>query len=311
MKQLKLLIIDDDLAQVQLILDRIKEKNVELRKRELEIIPENLKSGEEAIFKVTSNDYNAAIVDLKLSDDKTKTDGNDIIKEIKTKMRFPVFVLSNFPQDLEPDFDKETDVFKIRERSNTDLGAMIDEIVNLYISGISELFGENGKLEKYITESLSELFWGRIAITWSYLIERIPDPEIRVKIISRQLNTILKEKMGQAEFGFEKSEPFEVYMIPSLKKHTYTGDILQKEDIYYVVLTPACDIVSRVENKPDIEYILLSELTELKKHSYIKNCWKDGQLILSSDNKKVLQRIISNKKANIIFFLLLISQWDL
>ena len=228
MKQLKLLIVDDDPSQVQLLLDKIKEKSVELKKDEIEIITENFNSGEEAIIRVTSGEYDVAVIDLKLSKDLKKTDGNDVIIEIKKKMRFPIFVLSNFLQDLDPVLEKETDVFKIKERSSTDLGILIDEIVIIYKSGISRLFGESGELVGFVTQALSELFWERIAVSWKYLIEKIPDQSARLKIISRQLSSILKEKMEINDLGFEKSEPFEMYMIPSLKNHTYTGDILKK-----------------------------------------------------------------------------------
>ena len=46
---------------------------------------------------------------------------------------------------------------------------------------------------------------------------------------------------------------------------------------------------------------MLAELTELKNHHYIKECWKDGQLNLSNRNKEMLQRIITNKKSEYHF----------
>jgi CheY-like chemotaxis protein len=114
MKLLKLLVVDDDESQIQLLLDQIKEKNRDLLVDQIEIVAETCNNKDDAIFKITSMNYNVAIVDLKLSNDNTKTDGNDVIKEIKNKMRFPIIVLSNFPQSLDPELAVETDVFRIK-----------------------------------------------------------------------------------------------------------------------------------------------------------------------------------------------------
>jgi CheY-like chemotaxis protein len=302
MKQLKLLIVDDDPVQVQLLSDKIREKNVELKRGELEIITEIFNSGEEALVKFTSNDYDAAVVDLKLSNDlKSTEDGNEVIKEIKKKMRFPVFVLSNYLQDIDPALGNETDVFKIKERSTTDFGVLVDEIVLIYKSGITYLFGVNGELATFVTEALSELFWERIAVSWKYLLEKIPDQSIRLKIISRQLSSILKEKMEINDLGFGKTEPFEMYMIPPLKKHIYTGDIIEKDDNFIVVLTPACDILPREEGKPKIDFVLVAKLIELKKHDYLKDCWIEGKLNEAGKNKGTITNIIQNKKAEYHF----------
>lgn len=301
MIQLKLLIIDDDPNQVQLLLDKIKEKNSELKAENLEIITEYFSSGEEAIVKVIDGNYDAAIIDLKLSKDSKKTDGNDVIIEIKNKMRFPIFVLSNFVQDLDPMLETETDVFKIKERSSTDLGELLNEFVIIYKSGLTKLFGEKGEIVDYISQALSELFWERIAISWGYLVNKIPEPSSRLKIISRQLNSILKEKMGLNELGFEKSEPFEVYMIPAFKKHIFTGDIIKKEENFFVVITPACDILPRANGRPNVENVIIAELTELKKHTYLNTCWEDGKLKISGDNKTRINNIINNKKAEYHF----------
>jgi CheY-like chemotaxis protein len=301
MKQLKLLIVDDDPSQLQLLLDKIKEKNVDLKKEDIEITTETFTTGEEAIVKVTSNDYDVAVVDLKLSGDLKKTDGNDVIKEIKSKMRFPIFVLSNFPQDIDPIFEHETDVFKIKERSSTDLGTLVDELVIIYKSGISKLFGLDGKLDVLVTQALSELFWERIAVSWNYLIKKIPDSSVRLRIISRQLSSILKEKMEINDLGFDKTEPFEMYMIPPLKKHIYTGDIVEKSENFYIVLTPACDILPREEGKPKVNFILVAELVELKKHDYLSDCWVGGKFSDAGKNKQVITNIIQNKKAEYHF----------
>ena len=297
MKQLNLLIVDDDPNQVQLISDKIREKNVELKKNEMEIITYSMNSGEEAIINVTNNDYDAAIVDLKLSGDKKKIDGNDVIKEIKSKMRFPIFVLSDFPQDIAPELEKETEVFKIKERSTTDLGALIDEIIYLYKSGITELFGPNGNLEKYITDAIAELFWERIAVNWKYIVERIPEQASRLKIICRQLNSILKEKMQLNELGFEKSEPFEMYMIPPIRSYFYTGDIITKNDSHFIILSPACDMEIRKENKPDVENVVIAKLSHIKDHYYTNACWNEGKFSNSDKNNAKVENLIKSSRS--------------
>ncbi|MDR3625931.1 MAG: hypothetical protein P4L45_03825 [Ignavibacteriaceae bacterium] len=296
MKSLKLLIVDDDDSQIQLLQDQIKEKNKDLQKDHIEIVTEVCKNKDDAILKVSNQNYNAAVIDLKLSSDKTKTDGNDVIKEIRNKMRFPIIVLSNFPQNLDQELSMETDVFKIKERTSTKSSDIIDEIVEFYYSGIDELFGKDGKLLEQINSSLHELFWERIANNWEYLVQKITDPMIRLKVIEKQLIIILKEKMEIGDLGFDKSEPFEMYIIPPIRKHYYTGDIILKDDTHFIILSPACDMEIRKGDKPEIENVVIGKLSQIKDHSYTKSCWKDGSF---QDSKEgLVENLIRSKKGD-------------
>ncbi len=297
MKLLKLLVVDDDESQIQLLLDQIKEKNRDLLVDQIEIVAETCNNKDDAIFKITSMNYNVAIVDLKLSNDNTKTDGNDVIKEIKNKMRFPIIVLSNFPQSLDPELAVETDVFRIKERTATKSSAIIDEIVELYKSGISDLFGEDGSLLEHINNSLSELFWKRVAINWKYLVNQIADPSTRLKVIAKQLTVILKEEMEIGDLGSDKSEPFEMYLIPPVRKHHYTGDIIVKDGIEYIILSPACDMEIRSEGKPDIENVVIAKLSKIKDHVYTSACWKDN--IFQDSKKDKILNLVNSKKGEL------------
>lgn len=294
MRQLKLLIVDDDPAQVQLLKDAIKEKKELLKVEKIEIVLEISTTKADALVMIENN-FDYAIIDLKLSNDKTKTEGNEVIKEIKQKMRFPVLVLSNAPGDLDPVLGSETDIFKVKERTEITYSNIVDEIILLYNSGLSELFGQNGQLVQHINKALHDLFWKRVAHNWNYLTKNISDSEERLKIIAKQLTILLKEEMEIGELNSGKALAFEMYLMPPVRRNYYTGDIIEKEGNYYIILSPACDMELRNGTSPDIENISIASLVHLKNLNYTKQCWIDGTFQNSKQTK--LENLIHFKKS--------------
>jgi len=97
---LNLLIIEDDdtiVAQFKEILEQYN-KNEETLVKIDDIIKQNVEEGLKAI---KENYFDGAVIDLKLSTSDSKESGNEIIREIKKTMRFPVIVYSGYLQDLD------------------------------------------------------------------------------------------------------------------------------------------------------------------------------------------------------------------
>ena len=283
MKVFKLLIVDDDDQQVQSLLDVLKEKEKELSQDGIKIVSEICKNKDDALTKISTKNYDYAIVDLKLSVDNTKTEGNEVLKEIKNKMRFPVTVLSNFPQSLDTELAHESDVFFIHERTATKYSELIDRIIKLYKTGITELFADDGFLLTHINNSLHDLFWVRIANDWNYITGTVIDPISRSKVVAKQLTNLFKEEMQLNDFGLGVSQPFEMYLIPPVRKYYYTGDIISKDGKHFLIITPACDMEIRNGDKPKVETVVISHLWHVKDHFITKECWSNDRF---QDSKK-------------------------
>ena len=58
----------------------------------------------------------------------------------------------------------------------------------------------------------------------------------------------------------DKFFPEEVYIYPSADNALKTGSIIKKDDKYFVVLNPMCDLVIRKNNMPKATHILLVEI---------------------------------------------------
>ena len=51
-----------------------------------------------------------------------------------------------------------------------------------------------------------------------------------------------------------------MYIIPPIKKHYHTGDIIEKDDELFIILNPACDIV----NQGNLEFYLVAKLIDIQ-----------------------------------------------
>jgi DNA-binding response OmpR family regulator len=107
MKELKLLIVEDDPEAIIAYQRGIKAFNIERtisHNSDLSIIELPINNKDEAIYTLRSseNNFDAAIIDLDLlGQGGQDSSGNEVIREIKNNLRFPVFVISGTPQHIE------------------------------------------------------------------------------------------------------------------------------------------------------------------------------------------------------------------
>lgn len=269
MKELNILIIENDKDDIQVYQDSIITINREYEGtfRIVATIKENKEDGLQAI---NENNWVAAFIDLKLStgDILKASEGNEIINEIYQKLRYPVFVLTNTPNDVDKKFS--TSYFlRISPKDELDHLNVFKEVINISKTGIIEILGGKGKIEKYI----SKIFWQHINHTLSYWIDQDLDEETLKQIILRFTLSHLHENLFHDEAGnFERHHPSEFYIYPPIHDYLFSGDIIALEENLYVVLTPSCDLVIRNYTeykkgeapKRNSETALLVKLKEIK-----------------------------------------------
>ena len=152
---LNLIIVEDNKNQIKLYEDTIDEFNTNSDTK-IEIKFGN--SLEDGLEQIRNNDFDAAIIDLRLGSDDVEGKGKEIIKEIKSNLRFPVFVLTGYPGDLDEDLRKENIFYKVYNSTEKNTIEVLKEMTEIYKTGITKIMGRKGIVEK----TLQEVFWENI-----------------------------------------------------------------------------------------------------------------------------------------------------
>ena len=291
---LSLLIIEDNENQMKLYQDSIDEFNKDSDTRIEPKFSGNLKEG---LKQIRNNDFDAAIIDLRLGSDDMEGRGKEIIKEIKKNLRFPVFVLTGYPGYLGAGLLKQNIFYRIYKPTEKDTTEMLREMTTIYRTGITKIMGRRGIIER----TLQEVFWENIAASMEYWKTEIEDEsEIIEKVLSRHILAHLSEKLKLTEEGeFEKCHSAEVYIIPPIKKDFFTGDILKdrNDSKYSIILTPACDMAQY-----KAKFIVLCEIEIFSNFEYLKQ----QERIMNNpqksekekdDAKKKIESLITNNDA--------------
>lgn len=237
---MRLLIVDDDLPQTQRYGDLIEAFN---RGRDFEIRPEYRNNFEEG-FQALSQDYDGAVIDLKLSGEN-EAEGNLIVKEIKKNKRFPVCVMTGYPQDLDPDLQEEIErspsLFFWVEKRDRPFTDVLERLATIYRSGVVEIVGPNGIIE----EALHNIFWTHLAKTLAFWnTQEEPTKNRKQRLMRFILSHLLSKLETTEEGGFDESYPDEMYVIPPFREQWQTGDIVKHGETgdHALILTPACDL---------------------------------------------------------------------
>jgi hypothetical protein len=263
-EQLKIFILEDTDSQITMYRDAI---DAFKEKQKVDISGIYLKSQEDAITAIKTGSYDAAILDLKLGGDDTEGKGNKIIREIKKNMRFPIYIMSGFLDELDADLREQNIFYKIFTRTEKSIDELLQEIYNIYSTGITKILGKKGTIDM----ALQDVFWKHFAKNEAFWDDKFIKDKNCEKIFLRHILECLTEYLeSQCEEGLIYYYPEEVYINPPIRKAHYTGDILFEKNEqaetqkYFVILTPPCDMIQAkardvvlgLVEKPEMEYVL-------------------------------------------------------
>ena len=301
---IKILIVENDERDIETYTDTINTINNE-KKGLVKLEPTVKKTKVDGLESLEKNDWAAAFIHLKLStgDILNAKEGNEIVEEIYHKKRFPVYILTNTPTDVDSKFE-ESIFLRINSKDNINYHDVFSEIVNIFETGILNILGKKGIIEKY----LDEIFWKNI----SYSLDEwflVKDQE---KHLLRYILSHFQAYLEIAEDGtFDYYHPIETYIYPTIKQHRFTGDILKSKGTndlkYYIILTPACDLALHgLENKPKTDRVLLAEI---ESHSdgvfafLVRKIQQKSDAEIGLKCQEKLLRLIKNNYADQFFYL--------
>ena len=236
MSKVNILIIEDEAPQIQVYEDVISQYN---KKNDLQIAYTICKSYTEGEQALNTPYYDAAIIDLKLSNTE-ELEGKKLVESVYQKIRIPIIIYSGSIAQV--DDIKENALLKKKLRTEQ-LSDILLEIIKIYNTGITRFLQPFGTIDN----NLTKIFWNHLSNDLDTWIKHNNPNNLLRYILSHFQEHLDINLQGD----FEEYHPFEVYIKPPIKKNLHTGDLIKFNSEYFVILTPACDIV--VQGYKDLE----------------------------------------------------------
>lgn len=300
MKEIKLLIIDDDQEVLDEFSKSVDRFNRDIEECKIKTYKEKSLAEADKILKYYKLDV--AIVDLNLQENQSdskvyNSDGNRVVEKVIENLRIPIYILTGEPAKLEPQYKNKNHITILIKGEKT-YSELLQELYERLSLKTIDYFSRDGYLEKEI----NNFYWNNLQKTldtWNNVAQEHPDKID--KILSRHTVACLNEKFYvNGNIGcFDEYHPGEMYIIPPIKQHYHTGDIVSKNDELFIILNPACDIVNKINLDfyvlvRIIDFSSLPKLQEkIKKESAPDTYFYDS---LNKDGKNCYNDYKANKK---------------
>jgi len=253
---MNILVVDDDIKQNKILRDSLDLFN---KTSEIQITLDEAITLTDGLKKLRENSYDGAIVDLRLEPNDTTGLGNQILNEIKSKLRFPVRVVSGHLGDLEPELQIENYLFKCSNRGDEDYDVILSEFRDIHSTGITGILNNKGLIETNITT----IFWRHISeILPEFVAYKTANPDWEIeKVLLRYISSHILEYLEiSIDNNLEPVHNIEFYIKPPVKEKIFTGDIIKFKngEGFGVILTPACDLATDVyRTKPKAKFVTI------------------------------------------------------
>lgn len=254
--KLNILIIEDE----QAIIDDWKEK-IEFYAVEespiYEIHATYAKSFSDAKSKLSSMNFHAAVVDIRLESEsgEPNSDGNKLF-EIITESTLAVAAVYTGEREIVLLQEHQEHFAKIFNKGDGNIGDILSWFDNksVMIDAINSVqYSFNVEMAKAFSKSI----WPR----WNHWVREQPEGEdFTVLALKRHMATHL-----HASFLLEDdhgAHPEEYYFIPPLHDKLDTGDIIYADGKFEIIVTPRCDMVRSRGEFPTYQLVQLQDMSE-------------------------------------------------
>ena len=247
MTQFRLALVEDNEQDIQTCKDSVSRYQDE-RHRDIELVA--YRSVDEALKKL-DNSFDGAIIDLKF--DELGDEGNQVVRKItQSNFRIPIVIMTGTPSSADMNYDY-VGVFKKGETEYVDI---LDRFWEIYDTGLTRIMGGRGAIE----ETLNHVFHKNMIPQMKAWVKHGKADSTRTEkaLLRHMLNHLLQLLDESADPCF----PEEFYIYPPLSDGHKTGSIVKQEQAnsVFVILTPACDLVTRANGEYKTDRILLVEI---------------------------------------------------
>ena len=279
-----LLVEDDDTA-----IDTCKEYAGDYNKTAIEL--EVAKNVSEALNILNLKDIDCAIIDLRLGN--VPDAGNEVANKIKEIcLRIPAVAYTGTPDNVHAPFVK---VFH-RDQYNYDF--VFDYLYNLGKTGIKDVLGKTGWIETEINNFFNNIFPMQ-ADDWANCAKEVEEQNLLPLKLSLLKTLILhfENYLHNKSRDIIECKSFfaECYVFDPNPILT-TGSILKRasDRKHFIVMSPACDLVIRAEERRNVDVLTLCELKTIEDFGFKKRVASDPEL--SNKSKSKLNDLLANKK---------------
>ena len=248
---MKILLVEDEKDQQDLFENSIEVFN---DKNELHVKCEIAVDVQRALNKIDGS-FDGAIIDLRLRGNPEG--GNEIVHQLGDSFtRIPIIFVTAYP-DLVNDHPS---VIKTRSRDNGTYESDLLLFQQIHNTGLTRIMGGRGVIEENLNKVFLKNLLPQIKTWVSYGAEN--SERTQKALLRYTLNHLLQLLEEEEQPCFSE----EVYLYPPISGKITTGSIVTADDQWFVVLSPACDLVPRGENGVlNTDYILLVEIESVNK----------------------------------------------
>lgn len=215
---------------------------------------------EEGITSIQNYDFDLVILDLyKDKKEKDEEAGIKVLNQIRQNAFIPVIFYTGHAYKIT---DLVSEIVGVVSKGDG-IEALTAEIERIIASKIALI---KGQIYSHLKESLRKYFWETVDTDKKVFVPGKNDVSLGYLLLRRFANSLSKENikqlLGDDKIKIDKAHPMEFYIYPinpdSVIEEYQTGEILFKDDIYYVILTPICDLALRSDGKRKADKILLA-----------------------------------------------------
>lgn len=244
---MRLLLVEDYEKDIEACLSTIKRYEAQ-KQRKIDCVV--AKSKEDALA-VLNSSFDGALIDIKLSDGGTGTEGNDIIAEIHKAMRIPIAILTGTPSNA----DSEYNYLGCFKKGEVGYEEIFDRLYDVYNTGLTKILGGRGVIE----DAIQGIFWKHLLPQLERWKQYNADGEETERSILRSVLNHLLELLDNDE---NPSHPEEMYIIPPIYDKIKTGSIIKNiaDNKLSIIISPPCDLVIREGGTFKTDKVLISEI---------------------------------------------------
>lgn len=279
-----LLVEDDDTA-----IDTCKEYAEDYNKTAIEL--EIAKNVSEALNILNSKDIDCAIIDLRLGN--IPDAGNEVANKIKEIcLRIPAVAYTGTPDNVHAPF------VKVFYRDQFNYNQVFDYLHNLNKTGIKDVLGKTGWIETEINNFFNSVFPAQ-ADDWVCCADEIDEQkllQLRLSLLKTVILHLENYLQNQSRDINECKSFFAECYVFNRSPILTTGAILRRSSDrkYFIVMSPACDLVVRPGGGRNVDMLTLCELKAIEDFG-AKKRFAD-EFGISNKLKEKLDSVLTNKK---------------
>lgn len=264
MNNMKLILIDDDDQEANSCSGALEDFNED---NQCDIQLEIHKTIQSALNALEHSYFDGAIIDMKLGD--SGIEGNQALDVIRQHLkRIPVAIYTATPDVADnEDGIPLIGVFKKGDKEYKDI---IHKFYDIYKTGLTKIMGGKGEIEQSLSQIFIKHLLPKISpeptvsekSNWVCYAEEKPD-DTEKALLRHTLNHLIHELYKSSDNCYP--EEMYIHLLPRQDQTEIridTGCILKEknQNKFYIVLSPACDLVERDNDKCNTDRALLVEI---------------------------------------------------